>query len=146
MALQSFLSFAHCRAASAVVPLLPKATFTPSIQPNLSLPRTRLLNPSHLTVLIHSLLVSKPSQYSKIHSTRQLPFYPSSSTHLFIPNFIHSPQHSLYKHNRQSAVTFDVSRCVLTCRRWYRSLSTDLETLLMSGTQPADVVMPAEVN
>ena len=141
MALQSFLSFAHCSAASAVIPLLPKATFTPSIQPNLSLPRTRFLNPSHLTVLM-----SKPSQYSKIHSTRQLPFYPSSSTHLFIPNFIHSPQHSLYKHNRQSADTFDVSRCVLTCRRWYRSLSTDLETLVMSGTQPADVVKPAEVN
>ena len=40
-ALQSFLSFAHCRAATIVIPLLPKVTFTPSIQPNLGLPRTR---------------------------------------------------------------------------------------------------------
>ena len=40
-ALHSFRSFAHCRAASTVIPLLPKATFTPSIQPNLGLPRTR---------------------------------------------------------------------------------------------------------
>ena len=40
-ALHSFRSFAHCRAASTVIPLLPKATFTPFIQPNLGLPRTR---------------------------------------------------------------------------------------------------------
>ena len=40
-ALHSFRSFAHWRAASTVIPLLPKATFTPSIQPNLCLPRTR---------------------------------------------------------------------------------------------------------
>ena len=30
-ALHSFWSFAHCRAASTVIPLLPKATFTPSL-------------------------------------------------------------------------------------------------------------------
>ena len=30
-ALHSFLSFAHCRVAPTVIPLLPKATFTPSI-------------------------------------------------------------------------------------------------------------------
>ena len=41
-ALHSFLSFAHCRAASTVSSLLPKATFTPSIQPNLGLPRPAL--------------------------------------------------------------------------------------------------------
>ena len=35
------LSFAHFRAASTVNLLLPKKTFTPSIQPNLCLPRTR---------------------------------------------------------------------------------------------------------
>ena len=40
-ALHSVRSFAHWRAASSVIPLLPKATFTPSIQPNLGLPRTR---------------------------------------------------------------------------------------------------------
>ena len=39
-ALHSFRSFSHWRAASTVIPLLPKATFTPSIQPNLGLPRT----------------------------------------------------------------------------------------------------------
>ena len=32
-AFHSFLSFAHCRAASTRFTLLPKATFTPSIQP-----------------------------------------------------------------------------------------------------------------
>ena len=35
IALNAFRSFAHCRAASTVIPLLPNATFTPSIQPNL---------------------------------------------------------------------------------------------------------------
>ena len=34
-ALHSFRSFAHCRAASTAIPLLPKATLTPSILPNL---------------------------------------------------------------------------------------------------------------
>ena len=34
--------------------------------------------------------MSKPSQYSLIHSTHQLPFCSSSSTHLFIPNSINS--------------------------------------------------------
>ena len=40
------------RAASTVIPLLPKATFTPSIQPNLGLPRTR----QPLTLAINTLL------------------------------------------------------------------------------------------
>ena len=40
-ALYSFQSLAHCCAASTVIPLLPKATITPSIQPNLGLPRAR---------------------------------------------------------------------------------------------------------
>ena len=39
--LHSFRSLSHWRAASTVILLLAKATFTPSIQPNLSLPRTR---------------------------------------------------------------------------------------------------------
>ena len=41
-------SFVHCHATSTVIPLLPKATFTLSIQPNLCLPRTRppLTSPS----------------------------------------------------------------------------------------------------
>ena len=51
-ALHAFRSFAHCRAASTVIPLLPNATFTPSIQPNLGLPRTR----PPLTSAINTLL------------------------------------------------------------------------------------------
>ena len=63
-ALHSFLSFAHCRAASNVIPLLPKATFTPSFQPNLGLPCT--LTP--LTSSINTLLATR---YSTILSTSQ---------------------------------------------------------------------------
>ena len=61
-ALHSFRSFAHCRAASTVIPLLPKPTFTPSIQPNLSLPRTH----PPLTPAINTLLAIR---YSSILST-----------------------------------------------------------------------------
>ena len=81
------------RAASTVIPLLPITTFTPSIQPNLDLSRNldstyfRHRHPSDHTVLIHSFSFSKPSQYSQIHSARQLPLSTSSSTHLFIPNY-----------------------------------------------------------
>ena len=42
------------------------------------------------TVPIRYLHVSKPSQYSLKHATRQLPFYSSSSTHLFIPKTIYN--------------------------------------------------------
>ena len=74
-ALQSplFRSFMYCRAASTVVPVLHKATFIPSIQPNLGLPRTR----PPLTFAINTLLAIRcssilstypnPSQYSAIH-------------------------------------------------------------------------------
>ena len=51
-ALRSLRSFEHCRAASTVIPQLPKATFTPSIQPNLGIPRTR----PPLTSAINTLL------------------------------------------------------------------------------------------
>ena len=69
-------------------PLLSKATYTPSIQPYPSLPDTcssltktinTLLRSSYM-VLIHSLYVSKTSQYSLFHSIHQLPFYSSSAT------------------------------------------------------------------
>ena len=56
-ALHSFRSFAHCRAASTVIPPLPKSTFTPSIQPNLGLPRTR----PPLTSAIDTLLAIRYS-------------------------------------------------------------------------------------
>ena len=45
-------------------------------------------HPSSHTALIHSLQVPKPSPYSPIRSTRQLPLYTSSHTHLLIPNSI----------------------------------------------------------
>ena len=61
-ALHSFRSFAHCRGASTVIHLLPNATFTPSIQPNLGLQRT---NPP-LTSAINTLLAIR---YSSILST-----------------------------------------------------------------------------
>ena len=61
-ALHSIRSFAHWYAASTVIPLLPKATFTPSIQPNLGLPRTR----PPLTSAINTLLAIR---YSFILST-----------------------------------------------------------------------------
>ena len=51
-ALHAFRSSAHCRAASTIIPLLPNATFTPSIQHNLGLPRTR----PPLTSAINTLL------------------------------------------------------------------------------------------
>ena len=68
----------------------PKATFTPSIQPNFGLPRTRPQHPSGHTVLIHSFHTPKPSQYSLIRSTLQLLLHSSSPKHLFIPNSTHS--------------------------------------------------------
>ena len=63
-ALYSYRSFAHWCAASTVIPLLPKATLTPSIQPNLGLPRTR----PPLTSAIETLLAKR---YSSILSTFQ---------------------------------------------------------------------------
>ena len=92
-ALHSFRYFLYFHAASTVIPLLPKATFTPSIQPNLGLPHTRPpltsaintfwpfgfhpLFPNDQTILILSDLL-------------YLPFYTSSPTHLFIHNSTHS--------------------------------------------------------
>ena len=61
-ALYSFRSFSHWRASSAVIPLLPQATFTPSIQPTLGLPRTH----PPLTSAINTLLAIR---YSSIRST-----------------------------------------------------------------------------
>ena len=61
-ALHSFRWFEHCRAASTVIPLLPKATFTPSIQSYLGLHRTH----PPLTSAINTLLAI---QYSSILST-----------------------------------------------------------------------------
>ena len=81
-----------CCTASTVITLLPKVKFIPLFQPTsvYLIPALQLLPPSTPYVpyvRIHSLRVSKPSQYSLIHSTCQLPFYCSFTTHLFIPNY-----------------------------------------------------------
>ena len=100
------------RAASTVIPLLPyKATFTPSIQPNLGLPRTR----PPLTSAINTLLAIR---YSSILSTcpnhlnilsdpfySLTPFYSSSPTYLFIPNSIHS-RHSDQTSSHEHLLSF----------------------------------------
>ena len=84
------------RAASTVISLLPKATFTPSIQPNLGLPRTRppltsainnfeaVYGSTH-TFFSHAQTISILSD--PLYS--QLPFYSSSPTHIFIPTWKH---------------------------------------------------------
>ena len=56
-ALHSFRYLAHWRAASTVIPLLPKETLTPSIQPNLALPLTR----PPLTSAVNTLLAIRYS-------------------------------------------------------------------------------------
>ena len=66
-ALHSFRSFAHWCAASTVIPLLPKATFTPSIQPNLGLLRSR-----------PQLTFAQPS--TPVWSYGTHPFFPHAQT------------------------------------------------------------------
>ena len=75
MALLSFRSFAHRRAASTVIPLSPKATFTPSIQPNLGLPRTR----PPLTSASNTLL---------LYGTH--PFFPHAQTISILSDLLYS--------------------------------------------------------
>ena len=89
-ALHSFWFFAHWRAASTVINLLPKATFTSSIQPNLGLPRTRPpLTSASTPFWIYTHSFFPHAQTISILSDllySQLPFYSSSPTHLFIIN------------------------------------------------------------
>ena len=81
-ALDSFRSFAHCRAASTVITLLPKATFTPCIQPNyLGLPRTH----PPLTSTINTLLAIR---YSSILSHAQTISIPSDLLYSLTPFLI----------------------------------------------------------
>ena len=81
MDLHSFLCFTHCRAASTVIPLLPKATYTPSIQPNLGLPRTRLPLTSPINTLraigFSSILSTCPNHFNTLWSAL-LPYLPNS--------------------------------------------------------------------
>ena len=90
-ALHYFLSFTHCRAASTVIPLLPKATY--SLTSVTLVPGPHILRRStpfwpygnhpffphaHTFSILSDLLYSLT------------PFYSSSPTHLFIPNSVHS--------------------------------------------------------
>ena len=89
-----FIPFTNYCTASTIIPLLSKAIFTQSIQPNLGLPcaspshTSTIKHPSSNTVLMHSLHVSKLSQYFQILSTCQLPVHSSISKYFFIPNSI----------------------------------------------------------
>ena len=76
----------HCHATSTVIPLLQRPpshhpSNLTSVYPVPSPTYFRHKHPSSHTELIHSLHVSKPSQYSLLHSTRQFPFYCCSSTY-----------------------------------------------------------------
>ena len=60
----------HIQCASTVIPLLPKATFAPSIQPNLGLPRTRPLPTSAINTIWavrYSSILSKCPNYLNTH-------------------------------------------------------------------------------
>ena len=105
-ALHAFRSFAHCRAASTVTPLLPKATFTPSIQPNLRLPRTRPPLTSAINTLLairySSILSICPNHLNTLWSAllaNSLSIPALISYDLFIPNSIHS------RHSNQTSQT-----------------------------------------
>ena len=80
-----------CPATLTVVSLLPKPTFTPSIQKNLSLHPSKLpsQNSSSHMVLRDSLLVPKLSQHSLIHFTHKLsiPTLLWDFHHLFTSNY-----------------------------------------------------------
>ena len=80
--LHAFLSFARCRAASTVIPLLPKPTSTPSIQPNLAVPRTRSPLPSAINTLL---------------AIRYSPFFPRAQTISILSDLIYSLTHFLFK-------------------------------------------------
>ena len=93
-ALHAFRSLSQSLAAFTVIPLLPTATFTPSIQPNLGLPRTRppltsaintilakrysyILStcPNHLNILWSALLANSISSPALLHTSSFLVFY-----------------------------------------------------------------------
>ena len=80
-ALHSFRPFAYCYCctASTVIPLSPKATFTPSIQPNLGLPRTH----PPLTSAVPTLHLLPPSTSFWPYGAHRVcthPFFPHVQT------------------------------------------------------------------
>ena len=94
-ALHSFIYFVHYCVDSTVISLLPKATFTLSIQPNLSLPGSH----APFTTAIDTFVTIGTHPFSPNFQTIPTLFYPlnrqfsfnsSCSTNLFVPNSIHS--------------------------------------------------------
>ena len=70
-------------------------------------PITSAINSSRHTVLIHSLHMEKPSQYSPIRNTHQLPFYTSSlHAYSFQTLSIRDTPTKLLKHFISSTFTF----------------------------------------
>ena len=128
-ALHSFRSFTHCRSASTIIPLLPKATFTPSIQPNLSHPRTR----PPLTSVINTLLAIRYSSILSIWANHLntlwsalLSKYLSIPAFLFVPNCIHlwhSTQTSQTLHLKNihvPSISTSHTSCICSVQRhWY---------------------------
>ena len=77
---------------STVLPLLPEATFTQSIQPNLGLSHICISLTSTINTVLaiqysYFLHVHKHSKYSLIHSTSLLPFYSQSSMQHLLGSF-----------------------------------------------------------
>ena len=81
-------SLAHCRVASTVIPLMLKATFTLSIQPNLGLPRTR----ASLTSAINTLLAIRYSSILSICPTISILSDPLLSLTLFLFHLSYAPR------------------------------------------------------
>ena len=106
-ALQSTLSpifLAFCRAYT-VIPLLPKAIYTPSIQPNLSLPRTRSRFTSAINTLLaiwySSILSTCPNHHNTLWSAlfaNSLSITALLSTYSFPTLSIHDTPTKLLKH------------------------------------------------
>ena len=94
--LHSIQSIAHYRASCSVIPLLSKATFTPSIQPNLTVPVLRLLPPYGTHPF--SPCSNRPNTlwFTLLNKSLSVPALQSL---FFIPDSIHSwPPTKLFKH------------------------------------------------
>ena len=86
--LNSFLSSTHCRAASTVMPLPPKATFTLSIPPNLGLARIRAPLTSAIDTILAigyssntlHVIFSRSRANSRLYSSKHRGFLSTSET------------------------------------------------------------------
>ena len=120
--LHFFRSFAHWRAASTVIPLLPKATFTPSIQPNLGLPRTRPSLTSEINTVLairySSILSTCPNHLYTLWSTLlgnslSIPALLSPTYLSFLTLFIRDTPTKLLKHFISRTFTFLLSALLI---------------------------------